>query len=99
METKYLPVDTYFFDLIESLKSMNKDVVIHYFGLSNELNQVKGLIEKVIKNNSNQEYLVIKSGENVRLDRIITLNGRPGPAFDEYDGYALACLDCMGGMD
>ncbi len=99
METKYLPVDPYFFDLIESLKSMNKDVVIHYFGLSNELNQVKGLIEKVIKNNSNQEYLVIKSGENVRLDRIITLNGRPGPAFDEYDGYALACLDCMGGMD
>ncbi|NLB26446.1 MAG: hypothetical protein GX820_07110 [Bacteroidales bacterium] len=99
METKYLPVDPYFFDLIESFKSMNKDVVIHYFGLSNELNQVKGLIEKVIKNNSNQEYLVIKSGENVRLDRIITLNGRPGPAFDEYDGYALACLDCMGGMD
>jgi hypothetical protein len=35
----------------------------------------------------------------IRLDRIIVFNGKPGPAYDEYDSYALACLDCTGGMD
>jgi len=28
-----------------------------------------------------------------------TINGKPGPAYDEYDRYGLACLDCGGGMD
>jgi hypothetical protein len=38
-------------------------------------------------------------GEQVRLDRIITINGKPGPAFDEYDNYANACLSCQGGNE
>jgi len=44
-------------------------------------------------------YLRFENGVQVRLDRIIVINGRPGPAFEEYEGYALACLDCSGGMD
>jgi len=38
-------------------------------------------------------------GEQVRLDCIITINGKPGPAFDEYDSYANACLSCQGGNE
>jgi hypothetical protein len=33
----------------------------------------------------------------IRVDRIITVFGKPGAAFDEYDAYANACLSCTGG--
>ena len=33
----------------------------------------------------------------IRIDRIITLFGKPGAAYDEYDAFANACMDCSGG--
>ena len=99
MTTKYSPVDQWFYELIDSFKKENAVIKIHYFGSENELNVANGSIKGVIMNKKHEEFLALNSGYNVRLDRIITLNGRPGPAFDEYDSYALACLDCMGGME
>lgn len=99
MNNKYSPVYPYFYELIDSLKKENVVIKIHYFGAENELNEAKGLIKGVIINEKHEEFLSLNSGDNVRLDRIITLNGRPSPAYAEYDSYALACLDCMGGME
>jgi len=36
---------------------------------------------------------------SIRIDRIITLFGKPGAAYDEYDAYANACMECTGGHD
>ena len=99
MNNKYSPVDPWFYELIENFKKENVVLKIHYFSAENEVNEAKGLIKSVIINKKHEEFLSFDSGDNVRLDRIITLNGRPGPAFDEYDSYALACLDCTGGME
>jgi hypothetical protein len=99
MTTKYSPVDPFIYDVIENAKKKNVEIKIHYFGSENELNVANGAIKGVTINEKHEEFLSLNSGDNVRLDRIITLNGRPGPAFDKYDSYALACLDCMGGME
>lgn len=93
-----MPVDPDFYDVIVILQNTKDPILIHYFGSKNELNSANGVIMGIINGKKHEEYLALNSGEAVRLDRIITLNGRPGPAFDEYDSYALACLDCMGGM-
>jgi hypothetical protein len=53
----------------------------------------------LIKKEAFEEYLVFDSGDEVRIDRIITINGIPGPAYDEYDAFALACLNCNVGAD
>jgi len=99
MYKTYSPVVPDFYDIIESVRKKNISIKVHYFGPENELNDANGVMKGITINSKNEEYLELNSDETVRLDRIITLNGKPGPAFDEYDSYALACLDCMGGMD
>lgn len=35
--------------------------------------------------------------KEIRIDRVITLFGKPGAAYDEYDNFANQCLACTGG--
>ncbi len=98
-DTRYLPVDPDFLDLIDSVMKKNAAIVVHYFGPDHELCDARGVVEAVVTNQDREEYLVLHSGDHVRLDRIITLNGIPGPAYGTYDSYAAACMDCAGGMD
>ena len=83
----------------EKKEQEKKYVKVFYFGLGSALEEAEGEIIKLSKNDINEEYLVLTSGKEVRIDRIITVNGKPGPAYDEYDRYALACLDCTSGME
>jgi hypothetical protein len=99
MNEAYLPVDPDFFEIIEHEKQRKDQAVVHYFGPDKELRDEKGSIRDIITVNKREDYLRFENGVQVRLDRIIVINGRPGPAFEEYDSYALACLDCSGGMD
>ncbi len=98
-ESKYMPVNPDFYDIINSERPKDKESVVHFFVQGHDVSDIKGKIKELITTPSREEYLVLGNGKKARLDRIIVLNGRPGPAYDEYDSYALACLDCMGGMD
>jgi hypothetical protein len=44
-------------------------------------------------------FILLDSGTRIRIDRIITLFGKPGAAYDKYDAFANACMDCMGGYE
>lgn len=65
-----------------------------YFGEGTALEEAKGKITGTQKNQLNEEYLCFDTGSEVRIDRIISINGIPGPAFEEYNNYGMACLDC-----
>lgn len=99
MDTKYMPVDPDYYEMIEKEKAEKDTAVIHYFKDENLLGEEKGKIKGINKNHRNEDFVNLDNGKGVRIDRIIVVNGKPGPAYDEYDAYALACLDCMGGMD
>jgi hypothetical protein len=99
MNPKYLPVDPEYYEMIEKEKAEKETAVIHYFTEGNSLGEAKGKLKEITVNESHEDFVTLADGEKVRIDRIIALNGKPGPAYDEYDAYALACLDCMGGMD
>ncbi|MGQ1948534.1 hypothetical protein ACT3CD_15680 [Geofilum sp. OHC36d9] len=92
----YLPVSPAFFEIADSL--MQQVVRVVYFGDNQSLEESNGRFAGILKNNKG-EFLAIESDENVRIDRVITINGKPGPAFDEYDAYANACLSCQAGYD
>lgn len=94
----FTPVDPVYYDIIESEKKQSFSKV-YYFVSGIDLEEASGKITGIEKDDSNAEYLCFDKGHRVRIDRIITINGKPGPAYDEYDRYALACLDCNGGMD
>lgn len=99
MSSDYIRVNPDYYDIIEMEKSKSILSVVNYFGSNGQLEDVKSKIIKIVTNENNEDHLLFENNEKIRLDRIITINGKPGPAFDEYDSYALACLDCTGGMD
>lgn len=98
MKPDYLPIDPDFFDYFEEEKENDSTKVV-YFGEGPNLEEVNGKIEDIIKKSGAEYFLQFKMGEEVRVDRIIVYNGKPGPAFDEYDAYALECLTCRAGYD
>lgn len=93
MKTNYIPIHPEYYDMFseEVEKEISK---VFYFGTGNDIEEAKGKITGLVKPDEFEEYLAFDSGDKVRIDRIITVNGKPGPAYDEYDAYALACLNC-----
>lgn len=99
MSTRYMPVDPDYYEMIAGEQKKKETAVVHYFKDENVLGEEKAAIKGITKNSLNEEFVALNNGSSIRIDRIIVINGKPGPAYDEYDAYALACLDCMGGMD
>lgn len=98
LEPSFTPIEPLYYDIFESEKEKEFSKAF-YFGFGTDLEEASGRITGIEKNDTNEEYLSFDSGDKARIDRIVTINGKPGPAYDEYDRYALACLDCNGGMD
>lgn len=92
----FLPVDPDFYDIVEVFE--NKHIKVFYFGVDSTVQESEGPYLGIQKD-ATGEYLTIKNDKRVRLDRVITINGKVGPAFDEYDGYANACLSCLLGYE
>jgi hypothetical protein len=93
MKTQFSPIHPDYYDMF-SEEQEKKYSKVFYFGTGSDVEEAKGKITGLVKRDAFDEYLAFDSGDEVRVDRIITVNGRPGPAYDEYDAYALACLNC-----
>ncbi|WP_313381133.1 hypothetical protein [Proteiniphilum saccharofermentans] len=100
MKPKYMPVDPGYFELFEREMKKNDARVIYFaFASEPELEESRGKIIEVDDKGQEGLFLLFENGDEVRLDRIIVINGIPGPAYDEYDSYALAPLTCQAGYD
>lgn len=112
MYPDYLPVDPDFTARLEQLaetdrafsdadhsEADHKLLSVSFFDSSGAVRAISGRAIGITSPDGFVQFLSLEGHSPVRLDRIITLNGLPAPAYDEYDSYALACLTCMGGMD
>lgn len=95
----FQPVDQVYTDIILELGTSVRELLIHFFDGHSRVQEVRGPFAGFSRNSSGEEFVMLGDHTQVRIDRIIAVNGKPGPAYEEYDSYALACLDCMGGMD
>ena len=92
-QDNYLPVDPDFLEMVEKMTAGKKaSGKIHYFEASNQIGLAEGDLKGILKNEQG-EFLIVKD-QQVRMDKIITLLGKPGPAYETYDRYANACLTC-----
>lgn len=98
MATTYTPVDQDVMGYLEAERN-NASTRVFYFGVGTKLKEVEGKVIGLERKNSYEYYLQFETGEEVRIDRIISYNLKPGPAFDEYDEYGLQCLTCQAGYD
>lgn len=72
---------------------------VFFFDEGNAVNSVEGNITSLAEVQGEGEFIFLEPEARVRIDRIITLFGKPGAAYDEYDAFANQCLACTGGYD
>ena len=91
-QDKYLPVDPDFIDVAKKYCIEKKSGKVHYFSPQQTIEDVKGTATAIFRE-KHVEYLEINELK-IRLDKIITLFGKPGPSYEAYDRFANACLTC-----
>ncbi|MFW5889960.1 MAG: hypothetical protein ACOCTO_01070 [Marinilabiliaceae bacterium] len=96
--TQYLPIDPDFYEILDKEIRESDEGKVFFFQPDNNIGQAEGKLTGIHKEEKG-EFLSLSETEPVRLDRIITINGKPGPAYDEYDAYANACLSCQAGYE
>ena len=99
MEQSYLPVQWVYREVIEEEIAKMTTGTIFYFNTEDQVSSANGRVIKMEEINGKGVFIILDSGESIRIDKIITLYGKPGAAYDDYNYFANACLDCMGGYD
>mgnify|MGYP001175073741 CR=1 FL=1 len=99
METSFTPVDYVYREIIEEAIASGKRGKVFFFEKPGVVEEAEGQVVQLEEIAGKGLFIHLDSHAAVRIDRIITLFGKPGAAFDEYDAYANQCLDCKGGYD
>src|SRR5690606_31555295 len=93
----YLPVDPDFTDVLPEQVAANTNGKLFFFKLRGEVDEEAGMVLRMEDRPGEGVFIVLDNGKAVRIDRIITLFGKIGAAYDEYDAYGNSCMDCNGG--
>jgi hypothetical protein len=99
MEASYLPVQWEHREIIEEAISKKLEGKIFYFNRGKTIEEAFGQIIDLKDISGQGLFISLDSGVTLRIDRVITIFGKPGAAFDEYNAYADSCMDCMGGYE
>lgn len=84
MEKEYKPIDSGLRQEIASLVAQKKAVTLNYITDLLELLSSTAIIKQVYTKDA-AEYIELATGEDIRLDRIVRLNGAVSPAYSGYD--------------
>ncbi|MFV0564102.1 hypothetical protein [Malaciobacter mytili] len=72
MKNKYIPINCHFYDELEALAIKKIKAKILYLEKNKELEVEDFIID--FKNLNKEEFLVLSSGQYIRLDKIIKIN-------------------------
>ena len=92
----YKPVDHDFYDLLEP--HFGKKVKVYFFNPNMQVEVSIGILFNIISQDK-AVFLEIQCDKTVRIDRIVTINGKPGPAYDEYDCLAQNSFSLLKGYE
>ena len=95
--TSYSPVQYEYREIIEEEIGKQTTGKVFYFADNQVVDSVEGKVIKLEEINGKGLFIFMEPEHTIRIDRIITLFGKPGAAYDEYDGFANDCLSCTAG--
>lgn len=95
----YTPVQYYYIESIQEAISRGASGKVFFFNDQDQLDSVEGKLVDLKEIPNKGFFIYMDPVASVRIDRIITLFGKPSAAYDEYDSYANQCLACTGGYD
>lgn len=94
----YTPVDCVYREVASEELLKGTCGKIFYYTPEQGVLEAEGRLTAVEEVDQTGVFLFLDSGERVRIDRVITMFGKPGAAYEAYDAYANACMDFMGGF-
>jgi len=97
MDETYTPVAYEYREAIEEAMANGKDGKIFYFNSSGKVDDASGMITHFEETPGKGWFIVVGNQTRIRIDRIITLFGKPGAACDEFYAHGNICLECTGG--
>lgn len=89
MPPEYTSVDASFRSEIKDLIRQRKYLAVQYFTDIRELISTRAIIQQVVQRNE-AEFVLLSTGEEIRLDRIVRLGDRPAPGF-HIDDFTCDC--------
>jgi len=95
---EYLPVAWEYREVVEEEIQKQTRGKIFFFNTDNQVDEAVGIAIKLAEEKNKGMYVFLDTGTTIRIDRIITLFGKVGAAYGEYDAFANACMDCTGGV-
>ena len=90
----YQPIDCGFHDLLEATITRRTYSHLQYFTAGWEFTTVTTLLKDLASERDADglaEYLVIDTGERIRLDRVVNVNGTFAPPFRQYLDFTCDC--------
>jgi hypothetical protein len=99
MATSFTPVQYVFREIIGEEIEKRTAGKIFFFDHDDKVDSFEGSIIKMEEIPQQGIFAFLQPEKMIRIDRIITLFGKPGPAYDEYDSYGNQCMSCTGGYD
>lgn len=106
-KSSYLPVAWEFKEALKEEIRKSSTGKIFYFDHNDQLEQSEGRILQLAEAKEGGLFIWLdpqkassatftRTSIPIRIDRVITFFGKIGPAYDEYDAFANACMDCKG---
>ena len=99
MEASYTPVQWVYREVIEEELAKRTYGKVFFFDEQGAVSSVEGGIVTFEEIAGQGLFIRLDSPALIRVDRIITLFGKPGAAYDVYDSFGNACMDCTGGYE
>ncbi len=88
MET-YKPIDCNFYDVLEANATKKRYIRIHYFSDIQEFLTIDAIIKDLYVKEK-VEYMLLNTGDEIRLDRLISVDGQTLPG----SGFSGISCDC-----
>ena len=82
MNTHYSPIDCDFYDVLEEASTLRQHCEIVYVASEQSEATVRGYITNLYAE-SGEEFLVMNDFVHLRLDALVSLNGKPIPSTEQ----------------
>lgn len=94
----YTPIPYDFREVLEEQIGKQTSGKIFFWSADDQVDELAGRVVDLEDQGSAGLFARLDHGGVVRVDRIITLFGKPGPGFEAYDAFANQCLACTAGV-
>lgn len=82
MSSNYKPIDKAYHKLLETLVARRAAARLQFYTDIHEFLTLHATLKELV-NRGDEEYLVLTTGEEIRLDRIVRIDDKPAPGYDE----------------